>query len=550
DKFGLDNDAVARLDAIATLVSKSSSTLIFANTRQIVEALGSRLVYLNGMEQFGGIGVHHSSLDRDERIEMENRFKDGRIRSIIATSSLELGIDIGKIDLVIQYGSPRQALRLVQRVGRSGHTQKGVSKGTIIATNQIEALESIAVYQNALNTSFEKFGTQEGAIDVLANQICGVALDRQLMELGWLHSLLKRSYIYRNLRAEKLEELLKFMAKQRMVGFDGKTVTAGPRTRMYYYGHLSVIPDTKRFIVKNVVENRIISSLDERFVANNVDENSVFITKGLPWKVISIDKDVISVEPSMELEAAVPDWTGEDIPVSHETVQGVFSIFRDINGLRAVDYLDSGTKDALLKFVEKQKEHFLPSKAKLFVEQLESYKIIYTGLGTQANEALSRLLAHTLSLRLGRSINIKSSPYLVFMEVGKEADVKKLLMGISSDIVESRLLEAVTSTDLFRYRFVTVAKLFGIIDREAVVSKSVARRLLKIFEGTPVYEETIRELMRNYFNVPLVKRFFDRLHSGAMQLHVLDVDSISPLTNIILNSAYYTKELISPLTPN
>ncbi|MGI0133563.1 MAG: hypothetical protein ACREBW_01205, partial [Candidatus Micrarchaeaceae archaeon] len=172
------------------------------------------------------------------------------------------------------------------------------------------------------------------------------------------------------------------------------------------------------------------------------------------------------------------------------------------------------------------------------------------GLGTQANEALSRLLAHTLSLRLGRSINIKSSPCLVFMEVGKDADVKKLLMGISSDIVESRLLEAVTSTDLFRYRFVTVAKLFGIIDREAVVSKSVARRLLKIFEGTPVYEETIRELMRNYFNVPLVKRFFDRLHSGAMQLHVLDVDSISPLTNIILNSAYYTKELISPLTPN
>ncbi|MDE1868591.1 MAG: DEAD/DEAH box helicase [Candidatus Micrarchaeota archaeon] len=550
DKFNLDDDAIARLGAIASLVSKSSSTLIFANTRQIVEALGSRLVYLNGIESFGGIGVHHSSLDRDERIEMENRFKDGKIRSIIATSSLELGIDIGQIDLVIQYGSPRQSLRLVQRVGRSGHTQKGVSKGTIIAINQIEALEAVAIYQNALAGSFEKFAVQEGSFDVLANQICGIALDKQAMDIGLLHSLLKRSYTYRNLELERLDNLLKFMSRQRMVGFDGKIITAGPRTRMYYYGHLSVIPDTKRFIVKNVIENRIISSLDERFVANNVDENSVFITKGLPWKVISIDKDVISVEPSMELEAAVPDWTGEDIPVSHETVQGVFSVFRDLNGLGSANYIDSITKATLLKFAERQKGHFIPSKAKLFVEQLEGYKILYTGLGTQANEALSRLLAHILSMKLGRSINIKSSPYLVFMEVGREADVKKLLLGLSSGIVESRLLEAVTTTDLFRYKFVTVAKLFGIIDRDAVVSKSVARRLLKVFEGTPVYEETIRELMGNYFNVKLVKRFFDDIHSGALQVQVMDVDSISPLTNIILNSAYYTKELISPLTPN
>ena len=91
---------------------------------------------------------------------------------------------------------------------------------------------------------------------------------------------------------------------------------------MYYYEHLSVIPDSKRFIVKNAMENRIISSLDERFVANNVDEDSVFITKGLPWKVLSIEKNVISVEPSTNLEAAVPDWVGEDIPVSQKTALG------------------------------------------------------------------------------------------------------------------------------------------------------------------------------------------------------------------------------------
>ena len=149
-KFGLDGSALARLDLISEGIAGSKSTLVFANTRQVVEALGSRLLYLNTIEPFGGIGVHHGSLDKEERIAIENSFKSGGVRSIIATSSLELGIDIGNIDLVIQYGSPRQALRLIQRIGRSGHTQKGVSKGLVVPTNIVEAVESVAVYRQAL----------------------------------------------------------------------------------------------------------------------------------------------------------------------------------------------------------------------------------------------------------------------------------------------------------------------------------------------------------------------------------------------------------------
>jgi ATP-dependent Lhr-like helicase len=142
EKFGLDDHALARLERISDLVSKSSSSLIFANTRQIVESLGSRLLYLDKVRSFGGIGVHHSSLDKEERIRLEKEFKNGQIKSIIATSSLELGIDIGSVDLVIQYGSPRQALRLAQRIGRSGHTHRGVSKGVVISANSVETLET------------------------------------------------------------------------------------------------------------------------------------------------------------------------------------------------------------------------------------------------------------------------------------------------------------------------------------------------------------------------------------------------------------------------
>ena len=548
EEFGLDDSSLARLDLISKRVAGSKSTLIFANTRQVVEALGSRLLYLNRIEPFGGIGVHHSSLDRNERIEIENAFKKGDIRCIIATSSLELGIDIGNIDLVIQYGSPRQALRLIQRVGRSGHTRKGVSKGIVIPTNTVEAVESMVICQQVRDGHLESFNMQTGALDVLANQICGIALDKGSVGIDALHVIISRSFLYKDFSMEMLKPLLEFMGKERMIGFDGTIVTSGPRTRMYYYDHLSVIPDTKRFMVKNIVNNRVISTLDERFVASDVDEGSVFITKGLPWKVLSIDKDVISVEPSMELEAAVPDWVGEDIPVSHRTAQMVFGSL----GARDESQIcfDKETQDRVRKFEALQKRSFLPSKDVLFIEVLEDYKVLYTGLGTKANEALARLLAGIFSARLGRSVNVKISPYLVFLELPKDVDVERVMMSLKPELLERELEKMIVDTELFRYHFIVVAKLFGMIERGTAVSRSLSRRLVRIMEGTPVYSETLRDLMGNYLDVKQLGDFLEGLRLGRIKIKSVYGDAPSQFTKEVLGSAYYTRELIAPLTPN
>ena len=549
EKFGLDGPSLARLERVSELVSDSVSTLIFANTRQVVESLGSRLFYLNSVRPFGGIGVHHGSLDKNERINIEDKFKDRQIKSIIATSSLELGIDIGSIDLVIQYGSPRQALRLAQRVGRSGHTHKGIAKGVIIATNPVEVAETLAIFGLVKSASFETFTPQFGALDVLANQICGIALDKTRLELNELHKILKRSFVYKDLEMSDLSRLLEFMMGLRLIGFDGKFITSGSRTRMYYYDHLSVIPDSKRFIVKNAMENRIISTLDERFVANNVDENSIFITKGLPWKVLSIEKNVISVEPSTNLEAAVPDWVGEDIPVSHKTALGVFGLLNPA-GVVNKEFLGADAVKSVKNLREKQEVSFLPSETLLVIESLEDYCIIYTGLGTQANEALSRLLAHIVSTRIGRGVNVKSSPYMIMLEIQRNFDIVGVLEGIGSVEVEAGLRSALAETELFRYRFITIAKLFGIVEKEAVVSRSFAKKIIRVMKDTPLYDETFRELMQNYFDIDTLKTFFDRLHKKEIKIKLVKGTAPSMLTKTILNSAYYTKELITPLTPN
>ena len=454
------------------------------------------------------------------------------------------------MDLVIQYGSPRQALRLAQRVGRSGHTHKGVAKGVVIATNPVEVLETASIFELVKSGSFETFAPQFGALDVLANQICGIALDKGKIGLDNMHKILARSYIYKNLGLETLSNLLGFMLKLRMIGFDGKFITSGSRTRMYYYGHLSVIPDSRRFFVKNVMENRIISSLDERFVANNVDEDSVFITKGLPWKVLSIDKDVISVEPSTDLEAAVPDWTGEDIPVSRKTVAGVFKLLGQFGAATEAGQISADGQKSIKDTQEKQRAGFLPSEEIVHIERLEDYSMVYTGLGTQANEALSRLLAYVVSKRIGRSVNVKVSPYMVMLEVGSKFDMERALKGISTATLESVLREALAETELFRYRFITTAKLFGVVDRDAIVSRSFAMRIIKVMKDTPIYNETLRELMKNYFDVDTLIDFFARLEGGKIKLKTIDATSPSALTKAILNSAYYTKELITPLTPN
>ncbi len=550
EKFGLDKPAFARLEQMAEEVSNSESTLIFANTRQIVEALGSRLLYINSKMPFGGIGVHHSSIEKEERIKMENDFKEGKIKGLMATSSLELGIDIGSVSKVIQYGSPRQALRLIQRVGRSGHSLKKKSYGKIIATNIIDALESCAVCINAKNHIIESYGCQFNALDVLANQVCGLALDKATIRFDDLLAIIKRSFVYASLGPENLKGLLEFLSKQRLIGFDGITINSGKRTRMYYYKHLSVIPDTRRLLVKNIANNKTISSLDEKFVASRLEEGSVFITKGLPWKIISIEEDYIYVEPSTDMEAALPDWSGEDIPVSIEVARKVSDLLARPEMVDSYDLIKSALSSQIAAFAGKCGEYSIAKHNSVTIEIHPEYVAIYTFLGTLGNEALSRILGYMLSMKLGKSVNIKSSPYLVFIETQNDIHVAEMLKSINPSDIEGILNKFLEGSEIFMYHFVTIAKLFDIIDKGSKISRPLTKRIISIFKDSPVYLETQRELMENYFDTKNLSEFIKLLKSGQIKLNILRTEKITEITRAIMDSAYYTKELIMPLTPS
>lgn len=546
--FALDDPSTARLEEIIKTIKDSKSTLIFGNTRQVVEALGSRLIAINRTEGFGGIGVHHGSLDKKDRIEVEDLFKNGKIKSLISTSSLELGIDIGDIDHVIQYGSPRQAVRIAQRVGRSGHSEKRISRGLVISSSCIDALEALSTIKCMEDGKLEEFTTINGALDVLCNQICGIALDKCEVDIDYIKNIIRRSYCYRDLKNEEFESLLLFMKKQHLIAVNEAKVLASGSTRMYYYSHLSFIPDSKKISVKNISDNRMISYLDERFVAANLEEGTVFIAKGLPWKIVSMDDGSISVEPSENLDGAIPDWVGEDIPVSWTVADTTLNYIRNPSQIPS-EKLNEATLSLVIEFCTKQKNAWHDIPDSLVVERLDDKVILHSGLGTMANEGLSKILSKLILSFTGKGVTVRSSPYMIMFEGASDMKLDYLISRIPSSRIDSMIEDAIKDSDIFRYNFIYIAKFFGVIDRKATVSKSMSKRIMRVLSDTPVYRETMRYLM-SLLDVPVLKKFIQGIEEGRMKMVEVNMPDISPIAQEVLNSAYYTMELVMPIAPS
>ncbi|MEM2739732.1 MAG: DEAD/DEAH box helicase, partial [Candidatus Bathyarchaeia archaeon] len=235
----------SRVRRIYEYASRSRSTLIFANCREHVELLSSRLRIM-GLK----VASHHSSLSSGSRSEAENLLKHGGLEGVVCTSSLELGIDIGRIDLCIQHLSPRSPTALLQRIGRSGHSLYRVSRGVVVSSGSDDFLEAVVVARRALDGRLEDQVFEEYALDVLVHQIAGIVLDRDgVASLKDVFDIVSSTYPYRGVKLDDLRRLVEYMARLGLVDFDGEHVRSNGMTRLYYVKHVSTIPEEVRYPV-------------------------------------------------------------------------------------------------------------------------------------------------------------------------------------------------------------------------------------------------------------------------------------------------------------
>src|SRR5213593_689789 len=402
EQLGLPASTVARARRILNLIETHKSTLVFTNTREHAEALAAQLTALGAVER---VKVHHGSLSREIREEAEKDFQEGRVRALICTSSLELGIDIGSVDFIVQFTSPRETTRLVQRVGRSGHTLGGTSRGTILTMGTDDTLESAILVQRALSGRLERPIIQEKAWDVLAHQIVGLLLQERRVNLEEMLQIFRRSYPFRDTDAKELERVVRQMEDLRFVRKLGESYSPrNPYAIQYYFRNLSVIPDVQRYSVFDFFRKRRIGSLDQDFVARRLASGAEFILHGQTWKVLSVDEEKlhVEVEPAPPSLTAIPGWEGDMIPVQMDVASEVGRLRRTVRENGEVAELESEEVERARATIRSHEKHAgLPSDKRVLVEGFENSVVVHSCFGNLVNETLVTVLASIFGSSLG-----------------------------------------------------------------------------------------------------------------------------------------------------
>ena len=522
---------------ISELTGKKA-TLIFTNTRVATELLTKQLRAVKD------VGIHHSSLSKEERIETERQLKEGELKTLVCTSSMELGIDVGQIEQVIQLNSPRQVARLIQRVGRSGHAAHRISKGTVLTTDFDDILEASVVAKHALKSEIEETRFFEKSQDVLAHQVVGLTLDYGDISLSDAYLIIKRAYPYRNLTPDQFDKVIDVLKRLRLIGWEGAEISRRRNSLFYYYANLSTIPTYKRYTVIDLASHKPVGVLDEEYIVDCY-VNSLFILKGEAWRIVDFRDRRVMVVPVSDIGADTPIWVGEDLPVPYGIAQEVGRIRRKISHLLdkgktrkeiATELglpLDAKGLGLITKTIAKQKgQGELPTDRRITIEKfIGNYHqvVINTCFGTKVNDALSRILASLLSSRYGETVGVKVDPYRIVLTgmVLDEGDVAEVLNEMNPKSVKQILEKTIAQTNLFRFSFLHVGKRFGVFKEDTNFREINVRRVIDAYKGTAVYEETVNELFKKYFDLENAKRALERISGGDIDVVTQTFTSIS-----------------------
>jgi len=561
-------EASARIRRLTELIDSHKSTLVFVNSRTIAELLGHRFDQLGRTD----IAVHHGSLSKEERTSTEDAFKSGTLKAIICTSTLELGIDIGNVDLVVQYMSPRQVSSLIQRVGRSGHSLERLSEGVIITAYPDDTLESMAAVENAKQSKLEPVLLHRNALDVLAHQIAGILMDKETVNQTELLKIINRAYPYSTLAADKLQDVIEFLESLHKLRTEeeGKILKKTGRTREYYYSNLSMIPDEKRYPVINILTDRKIGTLGDEFMTLHARVGLHFIMRGKVWRMVQINDETgtVHVVPAEDPSAAIPGWDGEILPVPFDLAQKTGEMREKIGKLLKEGKKPEATAEELATELKTDKTTLvetaieideylksgvpLPTQNRIVIEVLDRYIVVHACFGEIVNRTLGGIFDSVLSEREaitgwwtdGYRILLETTHKLSRQEI---EGLPKELFNLTDERVDEAFLNYVNSKFPFVSRMKAIAERFGALPRGKTLAHSERGEKLKAaFEGTPIYDETLREAMMDKVDLQKTKDIMRDIKEGKISVTAIARESPTPLAYHILMQYADTAELMAP----
>ena len=557
-------EVAARLRTIRDLVEKYKSVLIFTNTRTEAEALSSRF---RVWDPDFPIGVHHSSLSKATREAVERSLKEGKLLGVICTSSLELGIDIGFLEYVVQYNSPRQVTRLIQRVGRSGHKVGEVSNGLVITQDSDDILEAAVLCRKAVMGELEPLEPVFNPYDVAIHQVAGLLIEQSSWNFDDILALFRRSYAFADLEAERLKKTLTYMRERypRLAYYsesDGKVFRARDVKPLfsYYFDNLSMIPDEKQYLV--IEGDNFVGTLDEAFVSEYGEVGVKFVEAGRCWKVEQIYGNKVYVKSEEDPTGAVPNWVGDEIPVPREVAAEVGMVRR-----RYAEELEKGTedeyldelvrtypvpRDAMLDALKEVAEQHaaklpIPSERTVTVEKWDRYVVIQAAFGHRVNRLLARVVGHLISERIGQSVAVHQDPYRIVIEADVSPEqVLSVIEELHKLDLKVATEKAVERSGIFKRRLIHAGKKCGAIAKDADYASVSIAGIIEALRDTPVYEEAMSMLFHDDFDLAGAAEVVEKMNSGAVEVKLVEYDGLTPIARIGVEEISRRGEIVSP----
>ena len=554
--------------ALLELVEGHRSTILFVNNRRLAERLALRL---NELAEKEIARAHHGSLAREQRIEVEELLKRGDIPVLVATSSLELGIDMGAVDLVIQVESPKSVARGLQRIGRAGHRLDEPSKGRIFPKFRADLLESAVVVERMRAGLIEETQIPRNPLDVLAQQIVAICAHEEI-SVDQLHDLVRRAYPFRDLSRQQLENVLDMLAgrypseefgelRPRITWDRVQGILRGREgARRLAVTNAGTIPDRGLFGVYLVEGGGRVGELDEEMVYE-ARAGQTFLLGASTWRIEEITRDRVLVSPAPGIPGAVPFWKGEGVGRPYELGEAIGRTARELVALadeparkRLIEEnaLDERAAENLLTFLREQETAtgVLPSDRTIVVErfrdEIGDWRLcILTPFGGRVHAPWALALAARLRESLGLEVNSIWSDDGIALHL-PEADapppLDEILVG--PDEMEELVIAELGGTALFGARFRENAARALLIPRRRPGQRTPlwqqrlkAQGLLQVarrYADFPVVLETYRECLQDVFDLPALKGLLAALRQRQIDLVEVETPSASPYSSSLL----------------